>query len=111
MRESDLVEYLTGKALAPWPGSRAFKVSGKGGDWDRLVMLVVPGVAWPAYGHLELKRPGERVKRADQVERGQELQAVGAYAGWTDSKAGIDAFLLGLQAHARAMWAKESGDA
>ncbi len=98
MKEADLVEYLTGAALRPWPGSRAFKVAGKNGDNDRLVMLIVPGYARPGYGHLELKDRGERVERANQVQRLHELQEVGAYAGWTNSKAGIDAFLAGLAA-------------
>ena len=54
---------------------------------DRLVLLSLGRM-----GFLELKRPGEKPSGRQTWWIG-ELRRLGYQAGWTDSKAGVDAFL------------------
>lgn len=87
-KERTLTGHLA-KAVAATGGAH-WKAESETGDLDWIIML--PG---PRYGHLELKRLNER-PRLSQETRMDELRALGAYVGWTDSKAGVDAFLRGL---------------
>lgn len=79
-----LTEELQKRQGAHW------KTESIAGDTDWLIVL--PG---PRYGHLELKRRDEKPKQ-HQLDRIAELRAMGAYAGWTNSRAGVVAFLDGL---------------
>lgn len=93
MRESDITAHLTAEVKARnW---RAWKTNGRDGDCDWIAEASSYDGQRPAYGFLELKRPGQKLSEAQQAELA-DRRARGAYAGWADSRQSVSAFLDGL---------------
>lgn len=93
MRESDLTAHLTAEVKAR--GWRAWKTNGRDGDCDWIAEASGYDGQRPAYGFLELKRPGQPLSEAQRAELA-DRRARGAYAGWADSRQAVTAFLDGL---------------
>jgi len=95
MRESAITAHLRARVKAL--GWRAWKANGTLGDMDWIIQASDKSGLPPAYGHLELKAPG-KWPESHQMAEIEDQRLRGAYAGWTDSKNGVDAFLDGLAA-------------
>jgi hypothetical protein len=91
MKEHQVEAYLI-RRVAELGGAQAKHTSpGTDGEPDRLVKL--PG---HPMAMLELKRPGQRPTER-QVERIKHWSRHGVLAGWADSPASVEKFLMGVQ--------------
>jgi hypothetical protein len=87
MRESVIEKYLVDCVAKQ--GGEAIKVGHS--SWPDRVVVLPGGV----HGWAELKRPGERARRAQEL-RIERLQGLGCTAGVCASLGAVDAFLQGL---------------
>ena len=98
MREKEIELYLQERARQM--GGRAYKFTspGRTGMPDRMVVLPHARI-----GFLELKAPGERPRREQQL-RLRELRDLGCMAAYADTREKVDEFLccLSLQSSADA---------